>query len=175
MCIYITYMYICNFLAFFSSVHPEMPQTQYFQKQARLLGWEEDRLSKALDSSVFFVPINHSLSFFICLSSSSILGRSTPAWEALWRPGFWVSFSWLVYSLTGNNSCPEFRCGRPPTDVKRFITVNKARSPRQREIEETFMLKIFSCRDRETNFSSQNRYFNGCGVQPNLPLKGDCA
>lgn len=72
---------------------------------------------------------------------------------------------------------PELRCGRPRTDLKRFITDNKVRSPHQREVEKTFMLKISSCPNRETKFSSQVRYFNGrpwnAPERASLPLKGE--
>lgn len=62
---------------------------------------------------------------------------------------------------------------RPCADLKRFITDSKARSPKQREAEKTFMLKI-SCPNRETQFSSQGRYPNGCRLQQSLTAKGEC-
>lgn len=68
---------------------------------------------------------------------------------------------------------PAVRGCRPCADLKRFITDSKARSPKQREAEKTFMLKI-SCPNRETQFSSQGRYPNGCRLQQSLTAKGEC-
>lgn len=59
--------------------------------------------------------------------------------------------------LSNQAHIPELRCGRPRTECKRVVTDNKARSPKQREVEKNFMLKISSSSNRETKFSSQGR------------------